>query len=199
MWLLFNFREGRFCFTKIKSYYLLLSVPWFSSSNWQKFLHVHYFKFLLFSLFFFPYWWLFIFSCVLYCYKECWMQVLHQNWYLFLLWPKVKMFRNKSEELKDIFAFNGYCQILHWYLYFLIIQWLVSFMSLVNCFFFFKDLFFFNIYSSFLKSLLNLVQHCFCFLNFGFLAMRHAGPQFPNQGLNLHPLHGKAKSQPLDL
>lgn len=137
MWLLFDFREGRFCFTKIKSYYLLLSVLWFSSTNWQKFLHVYYSKFLLFSLFLFSYWWAYIFSCVLYCYKECWMQVLHQKWYLFLLWPKVKMSRNKSAELKDIFAFNGYCQIFHWYLYFLIIQWLVSFMSLVNCFFFF--------------------------------------------------------------
>ena len=28
---------------------------------------------------------------------------------------------------------------------------------------------------SFLKSLLNLLQYCFCFLRFGFLAMRHVG------------------------
>ena len=90
-----------------------------------------------YSVFFFflSYWLLLIFSCVLYCYKECWMRVLPPKWYLFLLWPKVKMSRNNSAELKDIFAFKGYCQIVHWYLYFLIIQWLVSFMSLVVSFF----------------------------------------------------------------
>ena len=32
---------------------------------------------------------------------------------------------------------------------------------------------------------------------FYFLAARHMGSQLSNQGLNLHPIHWKAKSQPL--
>ena len=50
---------------------------------------------------------------------------------------------------------------------------------------------------SFLKSLLNLLQYCFCYV-FLYLAMRHMGSQLPNQGLNLQPLHWKVKSQTLD-
>ena len=39
----------------------------------------------------------------------------------------------------------------------------------------------------FFKSLLNLLQYCFCFL-FGLFSLKHARSQFPDQGLNLHPL-----------
>ena len=35
-------------------------------------------------------------------------------------------------------------------------------------------------------------------LCFGFSAERHGGSQLPSQGWNTHPLHWKAKSQPLD-
>ena len=56
------------------------------------------------------------------------------------------------------------------------------------CFFFFK------------KSLLDLLQYCFCLTFFGFFfAMRHVGSQLPGQGLNPCPLHWKVKSEPLDL
>ena len=41
----------------------------------------------------------------------------------------------------------------------------------------------------FLKSLLNLLQYCFCF---GFLTLRYVGSQLPNQGSNPQPLHWKA-------
>ena len=36
------------------------------------------------------------------------------------------------------------------------------------------------------------------FLCFRFLAARHVGSYLPDQGLNLHPLHWKVKSEPLD-
>ena len=50
----------------------------------------------------------------------------------------------------------------------------------------------------FLKSLLlNLLHYCFC-LCLGPLAARHVGSQLSDQGSNPHPLHWKAKSQPLD-
>ena len=53
--------------------------------------------------------------------------------------------------------------------------------------FFDADLFFFY--------LLNLLQYCFCYIPFVFLAMRHVRSQFPNQGSNPHlPSHWKAKS-----
>ena len=45
----------------------------------------------------------------------------------------------------------------------------------------------------FLKSLLNLLQYCFCFM-FCFLALRHVRSYL--QGSNLHLLHWKAKPQP---
>ena len=51
---------------------------------------------------------------------------------------------------------------------------------------------------SFLKSLLNLLQYCFCYV-FLYLAMRHVGSQLPHQGLNSQPLHWKVKSQTLDI
>ena len=43
------------------------------------------------------------------------------------------------------------------------------------------------------------VFYCICYniasiLCFGFLTMRHVGSQFPDQELNVHPLHWKAKS-----
>ena len=34
---------------------------------------------------------------------------------------------------------------------------------------------------------------------FTLLAWKHAGSQFPDQVLNLHPLHGEARSQPVDI
>lgn len=36
-------------------------------------------------------------------------------------------------------------------------------------------------------------------VSYGFLAVRHAGSYLPDEGLNLHVLHWKAKSKPLDL
>ena len=39
----------------------------------------------------------------------------------------------------------------------------------------------------FFKSLLNLLQYCFCFL-FGLFGLKHVRSQFPDQGLNLYPL-----------
>ena len=43
--------------------------------------------------------------------------------------------------------------------------------------FLFKFFFFFFFWRGpFLKSLLNMLQHCFCLLSFGFLAMRHGVP-----------------------
>ena len=45
----------------------------------------------------------------------------------------------------------------------------------------------------FLKSLLNVLQYCFCFTVLGFLTTRCMGSQFPSQGLNPHPLHWKMK------
>ena len=73
----------------------------------------------------------------------------------------------------------------------------------ITSFLFFKDLFW---WGPFLKSLRNLLHHCFHCLCFGLLASRHVGSQLPDQGSNslpnsLHPLppsHWKAKSQPLD-
>ena len=45
----------------------------------------------------------------------------------------------------------------------------------------------------FFKSLLNLLQYCFCFMFcFFFIVARHVGSWLPNQGSNLHPLHWKA-------
>ena len=48
----------------------------------------------------------------------------------------------------------------------------------------------FKVFTEFLTILL-----LFCF---GFLAMRHAGSQIPNQASNPHPLHWKVESWPLD-
>ena len=45
-------------------------------------------------------------------------------------------------------------------------------------------------------TILLLFYVLFCL--FVFLAMRHVGPQVPDQGSNIHSLHCKAKSQPLD-
>ena len=47
---------------------------------------------------------------------------------------------------------------------------------------------------SFLKSVLNLLQYCFCCLCSGFVASWHVGSQLPDQGSNPHPLHWKVKS-----
>ena len=49
----------------------------------------------------------------------------------------------------------------------------------------------------FKKSLLNLLQYCFCFM-FWCLGCEACGILVPDQGSNPHPLHWKAKSQPLD-
>ena len=45
----------------------------------------------------------------------------------------------------------------------------------------------------FLKSLLNLLQYCFCFM-FWFFGHEACGILAPNQGSNPHSLHWKAKS-----
>ena len=45
----------------------------------------------------------------------------------------------------------------------------------------------------FLKSLLNLLQYCYCSV-FSFLATRHVGSELPDQGLNLCRLLWKVKS-----
>ena len=60
-----------------------------------------------------------------------------------------------------------------------------------------RFLFFFFWRGSFLKSLLNLLQHCFCFVFrfFGGKAYRLLAPQ---PGIKLNPLHWKVKSSPLD-
>ena len=44
-----------------------------------------------------------------------------------------------------------------------------------------------------LKSLLNLLHYCFCFM-FWFFGKEAYGLLLPDQELNLHPLHWKAKS-----
>ena len=44
---------------------------------------------------------------------------------------------------------------------------------------------------SFLKSLLNQLQPCFCFLCFGFLAARHMGSYLSDQELNTYPCAGR--------
>ena len=49
----------------------------------------------------------------------------------------------------------------------------------------------------FLRSLLIVLQQCFCFM-FWFLAISHVESQLSKQGSNLHPLHWKVKSSPLD-
>ena len=49
----------------------------------------------------------------------------------------------------------------------------------------------------FLKSSLNLLQHCFCFYCFSVLASRHVGSELPDQGSNPHLLHRKVKSTSL--
>ena len=49
-----------------------------------------------------------------------------------------------------------------------------------------------------LKSLLNLLQYCFCFMLFVFSAARHVQTQLPDQGLNPHPVLRKVKSESLD-
>ena len=46
----------------------------------------------------------------------------------------------------------------------------------------------------FLKSLLNVLQYCFCFTVFGFLTTRCMGSQFPGQGLNDTPCIGRWSS-----
>ena len=46
----------------------------------------------------------------------------------------------------------------------------------------------------FFKSLLNLLQYCFYFLCFGFLATRDMGPQLPDQGSNPSPLPQEVQS-----
>ena len=47
---------------------------------------------------------------------------------------------------------------------------------------FFFSSFFFLRCGPFLKSILNLLQYCFCFLCFGFLAERHVGFSLPDEG-----------------
>ena len=49
-----------------------------------------------------------------------------------------------------------------------------------------------------LKSLLNLLQYCFCCLSSDFLTMRHEESQLLNQGSKPHLLHWKVKSYPLN-
>ena len=49
---------------------------------------------------------------------------------------------------------------------------------------------------SFLNSLLNLLQHCFCFMPW-FSGCKACRIPVPNQGSNLHPLHWKMKSPSL--
>ena len=89
-------------------------------------------------------------------------------------------------------------------------QWLLSLLSLprsghalgnvhqaptgscVHFFFFLNFLLTWTI----LKSLLNLLQYCFCFRFF--LSTSHVGSHLPNQRSNPHPRLGKAKTQPLD-
>ena len=66
-----------------------------------------------------------------------------------------------------------------------------SCMTYVGCCFFFKIAFWCR---SFLKSILNLLQYCFCCLCSGFVASRHVGSQGPDQGSNPHPLHWQVKS-----
>ena len=65
----------------------------------------------------------------------------------------------------------------------------------INAFHFFLNAFF--MWSIF-EVLLNLLQYCFFFLCSGFffffLAMTHVGSWLPDQALNPHPLHCKAKS-----
>ena len=58
----------------------------------------------------------------------------------------------------------------------------------------FLKTFFFGNMDHFLKSLLNLLHYCLCCLCSGFLAMKHVGYSFPDQGLNTHPVHWKIKS-----
>ena len=54
---------------------------------------------------------------------------------------------------------------------------------------FLKDFFLmWTIFKVFTESVTVLLQFCF-----GFLALRYVGSQLPNQGLNLHALHQKAK------
>ena len=48
----------------------------------------------------------------------------------------------------------------------------------------------------FLKSLLNLLQYCFCFM-FCFFCHKAWRISVPHQGLNMHPLHLEAKPYPL--
>ena len=43
-----------------------------------------------------------------------------------------------------------------------------------------------------LKSLLTLLQYCFCFMFFYF-GHEAGGYQLPDEGLQLHPLHWKVK------
>ena len=53
--------------------------------------------------------------------------------------------------------------------------------------------FFFSGCGPFLKSLLNLLQYCFCFM-FCFFGLEACGILVPRSGIELHPLHWKAKS-----
>ena len=46
-----------------------------------------------------------------------------------------------------------------------------------------------------LKSLLNLLQYCFCFFIFWCFGCEACESHLPDQGSNLHPLHWKAKSE----
>ena len=46
----------------------------------------------------------------------------------------------------------------------------------------------------FLQSLLDLLQYCFCCLHVGFLASRHVGSYFLNQGSNPHSCIGRHKN-----
>ena len=59
------------------------------------------------------------------------------------------------------------------------------------------DSFFFFWHGPFLKSLLNLLQHCFCFM-FWFFDGKACRILTPQPGIKLNPLHWKVKSSPLD-
>ena len=56
-----------------------------------------------------------------------------------------------------------------------------------------KDSFFFSLMWAILKSLLNLLQYCFCFL-FCFFGHEVCGISASDQGSNLYPVHWKARS-----
>ena len=55
-----------------------------------------------------------------------------------------------------------------------------------------KNFFFFCCCGPLLKSLLNLLQYCFCF-TFQCFGLRHVGSYLPDQGLNRRPLLWEAE------